>query len=334
MTPFPFDQLSDTQQTVVHHHLSFSQKWHLRRVAKIFTRRPAHHFLMVTRFRDVLVTAAKPKYTTRSSDIMVVNRDPASNSSLYIQIGNSGGPMQFKHKDHVEHQKSTAEQFVTLLRAERQLYRQPSKVWLTFGANGNEWEKSQTPAHYQLIFEEVGQFFRRLILNQQVAHIPEIWLGMRLKGDKHWQTASDALMAIIEAALVTNRPAPGADRLLDICFRFNRELNAEVCHSPLELLEHDDVFQPDYRLPAALQELLRLNTRVVDEVFIYRHTQLCPGQPRHGAGRRYDRIQVLVAQNHRLQAGWTIEGQKKWWCDNSGEWHSIWSSRQSITAWY
>ncbi|CAJ0567748.1 unnamed protein product, partial [Mesorhabditis spiculigera] len=92
--------------------------------------------------------------------------------------------------------------------------------------------------------------------------------------------------------------------------------------------------EPEYRLPDAIHEVLRANIGDNDEVLIYRHSHLCPVRPDRGAGdaRRYDRIQVHIAQNRRGRWNLDEEKKKKTCAGETHEWEIMWSSRLSIDA--
>ncbi|CAJ0576102.1 unnamed protein product, partial [Mesorhabditis spiculigera] len=85
MSPFPFRQLTETQRTAIYYHLGFSQKCLLRRVAKIFLQRSAHHFLMATRFDAISVrTRDWPEYRLPDAIHKVLRANIGDNDEAFI----------------------------------------------------------------------------------------------------------------------------------------------------------------------------------------------------------------------------------------------------------
>ncbi|CAJ0565762.1 unnamed protein product, partial [Mesorhabditis spiculigera] len=98
---FDFRKLSETQRTAVYHHLRFSEKLELRRVAKVFMERPAHRLLFATRFDGVAVFCPCEAADRRGTEIRVV-ASRVGRTTFMIKLGNPVLPMEMQYYDYSE----------------------------------------------------------------------------------------------------------------------------------------------------------------------------------------------------------------------------------------
>ncbi|CAJ0562355.1 unnamed protein product, partial [Mesorhabditis spiculigera] len=176
--PFPFLDLSETQKTAVYHRIDFWQKFKLRLVARVFHQRPAHHLIIGTRFNDIYVETQRPEWIYRRLDpyneIMFTIDDGIGHTHLdvTVDVGHFGPPLELVFlnmqgggpiRDALDVLRwpfvtgcmaETAEDFKTVLHAERQLARQPYRFSLQFGDHRTAWRAPLTDDEYGLIFAE------------------------------------------------------------------------------------------------------------------------------------------------------------------------------------
>ncbi|CAJ0566873.1 unnamed protein product, partial [Mesorhabditis spiculigera] len=283
--PFHFLDLTEIQKTAVYHRIDLWQKFKLRPVARIFHQRPAHHFLMGTRFGSS-ICVSKPKaeaafprlhpcnqitistdsgrmsgrtdvdvrvghfgthlelifwdvhrmsfdvttkrFESEGDEIAFINRLLAPVPEQMVSFCYSsrenvgGGPVRdaldvLRGPFGTGQMAETAEEFKAMLRAERQLARQPTRFSLSFGDGATAWRPPVTDGEYGLIFAEV------------------------------------------------------------------LELRTNI---------------PEYILPEKLRELLKAQIGPNDEATAYRHTQFSEENDSYEA-TRFDHIHIYVAQNRR-----------------------------------